>query len=177
MMRLYVSLSLAALVAACGAPDQAERAAVARASVATVEVAAFKVLASTEPVADARPEIARMLKGNWVPVSDTCTPEGGESETAVWFLSAGEGGEETISGAGWTCTFPRRGVVSAAEFSGTVSCGFGEGIEGSPEMTASIGGDGILKVKQSKSLDSEGGEIQGWSESYKFCSERLTSPY
>lgn len=145
--------------------------------VAGLFAALTAVQANPGAVSKPSPALASTLRGNWVPVNSTCTPRGGVSETALWFSPADQYSGETISGPGWSCTFPRKGIVAGSRFSGQVSCGFGEGIEGNRGMTLSIAANGILNVVSQASTDSEGGEIQGWSGSYKKCAQRLKSPY
>lgn len=178
MNKTYFVLPLVALVSACGS-NESSKDAIATPTATDVK-AAPAAAASSAPAEAPAPKITQTLEGNWVPVSDTCTPKGGVSETALWFSPADQYSGETISGAGWTCTFPRKGVVSGQQFSGTVSCGFGEGVEGNPKLSVSIGDDGRLAVKRQSTKDTGidgGGEVQGFSGIYKKCSQSLSSPY
>ena len=178
MKKVYYALPLLARVAACGSTEQSEN---ANTPVAATEAKATPVtVAANAPTEAPAVAVTQTLKGNWVPVGDSCTPEGGVSETALWFSPADQYSGETISGAGWTCTFPRKNIVSGQQFSGTVSCGFGEGIEGNPKLSVSIGDDGKLNVKQQSTKDTGvdgGGEIEGFSGIYKKCIQSLTRPY
>lgn len=178
MKKIYFALPLSALVVACGPTEPSEH---ANAPASAVEAKATPVTAAASAPTEA-PAVAvtQTLRGNWVPVGDSCTPEGGVSETALWFSPADQYSGETISGAGWTCTFPSKGTVSGQQFSGTVSCGFGEGSEGNPKLSISIGDDGKLNVKRQSTKDTGvdgGAEIEGFSGIYKKCIQSLTSPY
>ena len=178
MKKVYYALPLLALVAACGSTEQSEN---ANTPVAATEAKATPVtVAANAPTEAPAVAVTQTLKGNWVPIDDTCTPKGSVSETALWFLPADEYSGERISGAGWTCTFPGKNIVSGQQFSGTVSCGFGEGVEGNPKLSISIGDDGKLNVKQQSTKDTGvdgGGEIEGFSGIYKKCIQSLTRPY
>lgn len=178
MNKAYFMLSLVALISACGS-NESSKDTIPTPTATDVKVAPAAA-ASSAPTEVASPAVTQTLKGNWVPVNDTCTPKGGVSETALWFSPADQYSGETISGAGWTCTFPRKGIVSGQQFSGVVSCGFGEGVEGNPKLSASIAEDGQLHVKRQTAEDigvDGGGEVQGFSGNYKKCSQSLSSPY
>lgn len=180
MNKVFFLLPLAALVSACGSnePSKDANAPPAATDLKAASVAAASSVPTENP--EPTPAVTQILKGNWVPINDTCTPKGGVSETALWFSPADQYSGETISGAGWTCTFPRKGIVSGQQFSGVVSCGFGEGSEGNPRLSVSIGADSNLNVKRQSTEDTGidgGGEIQGFSGVYKKCSQSLSSPY
>lgn len=178
MEKVYFALPLFALVTACSDSEPSEN---ANTPVAAIEAKAAPVtVAASAPTETPAVAVTQTLKGNWVPVGDSCTPEGGVSETALWFSPADQYSGETISGAGWTCTFPRNNTVSGQQFSGTVSCGFGEGVEGNPKLSVTIGDDGKLNVKRQSTKDTGvdgGGEVEGFSGIYKKCIQSLTSPY
>ncbi len=178
MKKIYFILPLVVLGAGCGSNEPSKD---ANTPPTAVNAKATPIAPEpSEPAEVPVPIVAQTLEGNWVPFGDTCTPKGGVSETALWFSPADKYSGETISGAGWTCTFPGKNIVSGQQFSGTVSCGFGEGIEGNPKLSVSIGDDGKLNVKQQSTKDTGvdgGGEIEGFSGTYKKCSGSLTSPY
>ncbi len=164
MHKMHFALPLVALITACGSndpsdkPEPSEAPAVAAASaVPTEEVPAND--SSSEPVVEPPRET---LIGNWVPVSDTCTPSGGMSETAIWIS------EGAVSGAGWTCNTSGAGNIIGSEFSGAFYCGYGEGYEGDAQMSMTVGSDKIL-IWSGHEMASGG--------RYKKCSQNLSAPY
>ena len=129
---------------------------------------------ATTPVAKPRD----VLKGQWVLIADSCTPEGMISD-AVIEIGEGEEGENLYT-AYSSCSFPRNGIVGTSDYSGKMSCA-SEGYEGTPEARLKVTESGLLVVSFSAYVASYDGEdpteIEASNNTYKRCPKRINNGY
>ena len=165
--------SMVALVA-CNAPSNEETKVDAKYAVPTQVPA---------PQAVAEPAKPRdILKGQWVPVTDSCNPPGGiaQSATIKFYTDVYEGEEfEGFQLFENSCTFAGTGFISRSSYSGKMSCGYGEGWEGDATVTIDVSDNGTLQLRQEQSISSDGSEDRqetGWSDTFKRCPKTLKDP-
>jgi hypothetical protein len=137
---------------------------------ATPAIAQAPAPQTVAPVAKPRD----ILKGQWVPIADSCTPKGMISDAVI---EIGEGEEgENLSTAYSYCSFPRNGVVGTSDYSGKMSCA-SEGYEGTPEARLKVTESGLLVVSFSAYVASYDGEdpteIEASNNTYKRCPKRI----
>ena len=142
---------------------------------------------SSEQIASVPPAKPRdILKGQWVPVEESCTPKGMISDSYIEFGVHQEIGtpfsnEEYMAGPRDVCTFPKVGVINQSSYSGKMMCGYEEGYEGEPQIEIDVNYEGILYYKRPKFQVSQGDELSTYYEDaksghYKRCSGKLSGP-
>lgn len=122
-----------------------------------------------------------ILKGQWVPTSDSCTPKDMISDNFIEIGIDEEGDypfprSEYLRGASHGCTFPRRGIADTSSYVGPLDCGYGEGWEGRPQVNLSVTAEGLLEFSYPSFTISDGSDRQRMdplNDTYKRCPNRL----
>ena len=121
-----------------------------------------------------------ILKGQWVPVAESCAPKGMISNNFIEIDIDDQSDEpfpnsEYLSGALYTCTFPKRGVINGSSYSGLMNCAH-EGYEGKPMVTLKITEDGRLHHSYPAyriSFDADEQIMEAANDTYKRCPRPL----
>lgn len=119
-----------------------------------------------------------ILKGQWVPIADSCTPEGMVSDAVIEIGESEEG--ENLSTAYSYCSFPRNGVVATSDYSGKMSCA-SEGYEGTPDARLKVTESGLLVTSFSAYVTTFEGEdpqnVEASTDTYKRCPTKIRNGY
>ena len=121
-----------------------------------------------------------ILKGQWVPVAESCTPKGMISNNFIEIGIDDQSDEpfpnsEYLGGVFHRCTFPKRGIVNGSSYSGLMDCAH-EGYEGKAQVTLRIADDGLLHHSYPAyriSFDGDAQVMKAANDTYKRCPRPL----
>ena len=135
---------------------------------------------SSEQIASVPPAKPRdILKGQWVPVEESCTPKGMISDSYIEFGVDDYPfpNSEHMFAASHSCTFPKIGIINTSSYSGEMECGYGEGWEGSPQVVLNVMENGILNYSNPAFSITDGDstdKMEPSSARYKRCTGALS---
>jgi hypothetical protein len=125
------------------------------------------------------PKVAKprdILKGQWVPIADSCTPPGMVSDAVIEIGESEEG--ENLSRAYSYCSFPRNGIIGTSDYSGKMSCA-SEGFEGTPDVRLNVTESGLLVAAFSAYVTMFEGEdpqkVEASTDTYKRCPKKIST--